>query len=88
MTGGERSRSICGRPFCVRALVLPGMMARRKGRIVNVSSIAAYGLFPYMSAYCASKAALSHMTRQLAASVKEHGPKCLRLGTFCTHSDD
>jgi NAD(P)-dependent dehydrogenase (short-subunit alcohol dehydrogenase family) len=60
-------------PFLCTQLVLPGMLGRRRGRIINVSSVAAHGVFPFGSAYCASKAALSHMTNLLAAAVKEHG---------------
>src|SRR5204863_8733084 len=60
-------------PFLCTRLVLPGMLARHQGRIVNVSSVAAYEPLPYASAYSTSKAALSHMTRLLAASVKKYG---------------
>lgn len=66
-------------PFLCTRLVLPGMMARRRGRIINVTSVGAYGLYPYFSAYCASKAALSHMTRLLAETVKEHGLSAFAL---------
>ena len=52
-------------PFlCIRA-VLPGMIARRRGSIINLSSGAAHRLFPYLGAYSASKAALTHWTNQL-----------------------
>lgn len=60
-------------PFLCTQLVLPGMMARRRGRIVNVTSGAAYGVNPYGTAYCTSKAALSQLTNLLAAGVKEYG---------------
>src|SRR5512144_2753918 len=49
------------------------MKARRRGRIVNVSSIAAHIVAPYGTMYCASKAALSHLTVQQARGVKEYG---------------
>jgi NAD(P)-dependent dehydrogenase (short-subunit alcohol dehydrogenase family) len=60
-------------PYLCTQLVLPGMMARRRGRIVNVSSIAAHTVHPYGTAYCVSKAALTQLTNLLAAGVKEHG---------------
>lgn len=60
-------------PFLATQAVLPGMMARRAGRIVNVSSGAGHTVHPYGTAYCTSKAALTHMTNLLAAGVKEFG---------------
>ena len=60
-------------PFMLAHAVLPGMMARRSGRIVNVSSGAAHSVHPYGSAYCASKAALTNWTNQLAAGVMKFG---------------
>ena len=60
-------------PFlCCRA-VLPGMVARRRGRIINISSRAAYSPLPYGSSYCASKAALANMTASLAGEVNDFG---------------
>ena len=60
-------------PYLCTHLVLPSMMARRSGRIVNVTSVAAHTVHPYGTAYCASKAALSHWTNLLAAGVQEYG---------------
>ncbi len=60
--------------------VLPGMMARRAGRIVNVTSGAAEIVFPYWTAYCASKAALSNLTNNMAPPLKEYGISIFALG--------
>ncbi len=64
-------------PFLCTQMLLPRMIARRKGRIVNISSGAAHGfnpnVYPYAIAYCTSKAALDRMTNLLAVSVKEYG---------------
>lgn len=57
---------------CIQA-VLPEMMAHRSGRIINISSGAATTVFPYWAGYCASKAALSNLTNNLAPPLKEHG---------------
>ena len=53
--------------------VLPGMVARGSGRVVNVSSGAAGFASPGYSGYCASKAALTMWTECLAGEVAEHG---------------
>jgi NAD(P)-dependent dehydrogenase (short-subunit alcohol dehydrogenase family) len=61
--------------FLVTKVVLQGMVARRRGRIINVSSGAGYfrGGFAGFSAYAASKAALSRLTETLAVETREHG---------------
>jgi NAD(P)-dependent dehydrogenase (short-subunit alcohol dehydrogenase family) len=64
--------NVRGPYLCSRA-VLPGMIERRRGRIVNVSSSSAYLTSPYNSAYTTSKAAFFSMTRSLAEATKEYG---------------
>jgi NAD(P)-dependent dehydrogenase (short-subunit alcohol dehydrogenase family) len=58
--------------LCTRA-VLPGMIARRRGRIVNVASGAGTQAIPYLSAYVVSKTALIRLTEVLAAEVAGKG---------------
>ncbi len=60
-------------PFLLARGVLPGMLARGAGRIINVSSISGSGGTPLLSAYCASKAGLLGFTRALSAEVKGRG---------------
>ena len=60
-------------PFLCSWAVLPGMIKRRRGRIVNVSSSSAYQSNPYLSSYPASKAALTNMSRSLADATREYG---------------
>jgi len=57
---------------CCRA-VLPPMMHRRRGSIVNISSISAVSGVAGQTAYAASKAALLGMTRALAREVGKRG---------------
>jgi 3-oxoacyl-[acyl-carrier protein] reductase len=56
---------------CIRA-VLPDMMARRRGRIINISSVVGHKAYPNQSAYCASKHALNGLTQTLAIELREH----------------
>jgi 3-oxoacyl-[acyl-carrier protein] reductase len=59
--------------FCTRA-VLPGMMERREGKIVNISSVTGPMVtMPGSAAYSASKGAVSGFTRALALDVAEYG---------------
>jgi len=58
--------------YCTRA-VLPGMLARGHGRIVNVSSGAGLTAIPMLSAYVVSKTALYRLSENLAAETCGHG---------------
>jgi 3-oxoacyl-[acyl-carrier protein] reductase len=53
--------------------VLPGMIERGYGRIVNVSSGAAHRATPGWTAYCSSKAAVDQLTRTLALELESSG---------------
>jgi NAD(P)-dependent dehydrogenase (short-subunit alcohol dehydrogenase family) len=53
--------------------VLPGMRARNDGLIVNVSSDAGVEAYPTWGGYGASKAALEHLSRVLAAELEGSG---------------
>jgi NAD(P)-dependent dehydrogenase (short-subunit alcohol dehydrogenase family) len=58
--------------YCARA-VLPGMLARGHGRIVNVSSGVGLTAIPMLSAYVVSKTALYRLSENLAAETRGHG---------------
>ncbi|HEX9159080.1 MAG TPA: SDR family oxidoreductase [Rhizomicrobium sp.] len=70
----ERMLSVnLGSAFRCSRAVLPGMLARGSGRIVNVSSIAGLRGYPYVTAYVAAKHALVGFTRALAMEVVQKG---------------
>jgi NAD(P)-dependent dehydrogenase (short-subunit alcohol dehydrogenase family) len=64
--------NVLGAYLCCRA-VIPGMIERGRGRIVNTGSGAAYLPGLRNSAYGASKAALYRMGEALAAQLQPHG---------------
>jgi NAD(P)-dependent dehydrogenase (short-subunit alcohol dehydrogenase family) len=52
-------------PMALTRAVLPGMIARRQGRIVNISSVSGVMVTPFAGPYCASKAAFNAMSDAL-----------------------
>jgi NAD(P)-dependent dehydrogenase (short-subunit alcohol dehydrogenase family) len=64
--------SLRGTFICCRAVVA-GMISRRRGRIVNLTSYAAMRPSPYQSGYSAAKAGVTSLTEALAASLEQHG---------------
>jgi uncharacterized protein len=54
-------------------LVLPDMLERRSGRILNVASVAAFRAVPSMSVYSASKAYVLSFTEALAEELRGTG---------------
>jgi NAD(P)-dependent dehydrogenase (short-subunit alcohol dehydrogenase family) len=59
--------------FYVNRAVVPHMVAKRYGRIINVSSVAGKEGNPNASAYSASKAAIIAMTKSLAKELAHSG---------------
>jgi short-subunit dehydrogenase len=55
------------------AAVLPGMLARKCGHLVAISSVASYRGLPRMLAYCASKSGVNAIMEGLRVEVTEHG---------------
>ena len=64
--------NLTGSFLCSRA-ALPGMLARRQGRIVNIASTAALKGYAYVAAYCAAKHGVLGLTRVLALEVAAQG---------------
>ncbi len=60
-------------------LVLPEMLERRHGAVINVSSVAAFQPVAYMAAYAASKAYVLHFSEALWAEVRDRGVTVLAL---------
>lgn len=58
--------------FLTRALV-PHMKEKRRGKIINVTSIAGVRGFPDSAAYCASKGGLVTLTKALCLELAQYG---------------
>ena len=70
--------NVLGVYLCSRQ-VMPGMLARKAGRIVSLIGGGADRPFPYGSAYGSSKTAVMRFTESLAAEVKDHNIKVFNL---------
>jgi 3-oxoacyl-[acyl-carrier protein] reductase len=70
--------NVLGTLHATRA-VLPGMIARRRGDVVNVASTAGEKGAATTAAYAASKAAMLRLTESLAAEVRKHDVRVTAL---------
>jgi uncharacterized protein len=68
-------------------LLLPGMVKRQSGAIINVASIAAFQPMPYLSVYAATKAFVLSFSEALRAETRSQGIKvqCLCPGATDTN---
>ncbi len=72
--------------FALTRAVLPGMRARRRGHVINITSVAGLIGFPGSGYYAASKHAVEGFSDALAAEGKPLGIKvtCIEPGPFRT----
>jgi len=81
---GERAAqtiqiNVIGLLYSIEA-VLPRMLARGRGHIVGIASIAGFVSLPVSSVYCASKAAVRSQLSGLRVELKRHG---IAVSTIC-----
>jgi 3-oxoacyl-[acyl-carrier protein] reductase len=69
--------------FLVSRRVIPGMIERRRGDIVNIGSLAGKNTFPGGAIYCASKWALQGLSGCMAEDLRGYG---IRVSTVCPGS--
>jgi len=72
----------------VTRAILPGMVARKAGRIVNIGSTAGTVGDYMLPVYSAAKAAVHGFTRVLAKEVGQHGITVNCVAPYATFSDD
>ncbi len=77
-------------PLLFISAVLPGMIERRAGRIINISSPRCHMLTPSLSAYSLGKTAQNRLAELVANEVKERGVKAFALdpGSIMTEMAD
>jgi 3-oxoacyl-[acyl-carrier protein] reductase len=75
--------NLTGAFLCARAVV-PGMKARRRGRVVAVASISATLGTPQASAYNASKWGLVGFVKSLAEELRPHGVQAVAVSPGST----
>lgn len=63
-------------PFLLTQAALPGMYARKWGRVINIASVHALRASAYKSAYVAAKHGLLGLTRVTALEGADHGVTC------------
>src|SRR5256885_480274 len=69
--------------FLVSRAVIPGMIERGGGDIINISSLAGKSVFAGGGVYCASKWAVQGLSGGMAEELREHG---IRVSTVCPGS--
>jgi 3-oxoacyl-[acyl-carrier protein] reductase len=72
--------------FLTTQLVLPQMLERRSGKIINIASQLAYKGRAGLAHYCAAKAGIIAFTKVLALEVSRHGvyANCIAPGPILT----
>lgn len=73
--------------YVLAKLVVPHMIERRYGRIVNVSSTQSIASEAIVGAYAASKGAINAWSRALAVDLAEHGILVNVVAPGCTHTE-
>jgi len=63
----------------VSRAVIPGMVARGKGQIINIGSVAGKEVYPKGNVYCASKHAVDALTKGMRQDLLPHGIKVTQI---------
>ncbi len=66
--------------FVVTQCVVKGMMARKRGKIINISSLNAEASRPTIGNYCAAKGGLSALTRSMATEWGKYNIQANAIG--------
>jgi gluconate 5-dehydrogenase len=72
----EQIEVMLSAPFFLSRHLVPGMKAKRWGRILNIASLQSYRAFPGGTAYGAAKAGILQLTRHMAEAWSRDGITC------------
>ena len=73
--------------YALTKLVVPQMIQRKYGRIVNVSSVQAIASEPTVGAYAAAKGGINAWSRSLAVDLAEHNILVNVVAPGCIHTE-
>lgn len=71
----------------VSKAVMPGMVARKKGHIVNISSVAGKQTYANGAVYCASKKAVEAISEGMRLDLTQHGIKITNIAPGAVETD-
>ncbi len=70
--------NVKGLLYVTRA-ILPGMIERKKGHVINIGSVAGKEVYPYGNIYCATKFAVDALTKGIRIDTVKHGIKVTQI---------
>ena len=82
----QMDTNVKGTYFAAQA-VLPQMIGRGGGKIINIGSIAGETGMPSSAVYCATKGAIKLLTKSLALDLRAHNIQVNSLSPGCVESD-
>ena len=69
----DQVRVLVEAPVDLMARYMPGMLARGRGAVINISSTAGFQALPYNAGYAAAKSHILVLSEALHMEVKDHG---------------
>lgn len=71
----------------VSRCIIPGMISRRSGHIINIGSIAGRETYPKGNVYCATKSAVDAISKGMRIDLLSHGIKVSQVSPGATETE-